>query len=271
MGRKTGSKNKHINFETIDKLNIQLIYDSKYEYSKGEKMDKWFYRLVELTKNMPYIIAVKRPIEGSKPKYRFSDFVDENLIQVPNTQLVSFSKPTGRVNDTMSEDIEDFMHAIVDAHISKYGKHNENNHLDLCNDLKKLLTITQKTIKDTEAGNFKRLFLLHDGQLSKMLTIKADIEIASTADLDIISHWHRGWLEFWHEMERQLISTIGEFRSPSFKLRNGIKINNKEFQKWAETGLLKFIEPTSFRRIDDASTIRLLKKVILNNYYPKSK
>jgi len=271
MGRTKGSKNKRINFETISKLNIQMIYDKNYNYRKDEKIDKWFNNLVDLTQNMPYIIAVKRPQADTKPKYRFSDFIDKNLNVVPNSQLLSFSKPSGRLNNTLSEDIEDFMEEILNAHIKKYAINNSNNHLHLINDLKTVLQITKKTIKDLEAGNLKRLFLLHDGQLSKMLTIKPDIEITSTADLEIISNRHRGWLEFWYEMERQLISTISEFRLPSFKLRDGIKINNKEFQKWAETGLLKFIEPTSIRRIDDASTIRLLKKVILNNYYPNSK
>ena len=59
MGRKTDSKNKRIHFETIGKLNIQLIYDKNYKYRKDEKIDKWFNNLVDLTQNMPYIIAVK--------------------------------------------------------------------------------------------------------------------------------------------------------------------------------------------------------------------
>ena len=264
MPRLKGSANKRIHISSVDELNIQSIYDKVKLDSSELEPDHWFYRLQRISGNMPYIIWLKQDIE--KGKFVFSEYIDADLnVLKEKSYLIELTKPGSRLNDCLVEEIDDFMIAIFNWFVKLYGIKTESSHLKLIAMYNQLLTISRKSLSDLNSGKIKKRFLLHKKQASILNVVIPDIEINSTADVEILKRWYHGWFVFWHVMINKLEEQKLFFARPSFKLKDGIPKNNKNFHKWVETGLINFLEPQNVKLQDVDLAIRYLKLVILNN------
>ena len=59
MARTKGSINKNIHFKTREAFDIHLLYDEKKLLSGENPPAFWFQRLIELSNNPPYVIALR--------------------------------------------------------------------------------------------------------------------------------------------------------------------------------------------------------------------
>ena len=264
MPRPKGSVNKQIHFNSIDKLDIQLIYDEKKLYSSGFEPHFWFYRLQRISGNMPYIISLKQDM--GKEKFVFSHYIDSDMnVLDGKSNLVYLTKPGRRLNDCLDAELDDFMVAIFKWCLDQYEKKTDSYHLRILKIYDELLRISRNSLKTVSVGKVNKLFLLHNKAASILNIVKPDLTINSTADFGILKTWCVGWIEFWLAMIDKLEAQKLFFAQPSFKLKAGIAKNNKKFNKWVECGVVDFLEPQNDKLTDVDQVIRYLKMVILNN------
>ena len=263
MPRPKGSVNKRIHFSSIDILNAQLIYDKRKFDSSEFEPDHWFYRLKNISRNLPYIIALNS--KASMNDFVFSNHVDANLEYINQNEGLGFiTKPGGRKNDRLMEDIQEFMASLLEWYSNKF-EDNPDSSLSSKKSLNNLRAIAISSLRDVENDRFKRLFLLHCAGESKLKIVKPDIDIHSTADLDINIEWKNSWVQFWQLMIEQLETNMHFFGSPSFQMKENISIKSKKFQIWANQGITEFLDPVNVKLTDEVMLIRYLKKALLGN------
>jgi len=263
MPRPKGSVNKRIHFSSIDNLNAQLIYDTAKLDSSELEPDHWLYRLKKISRNLPYIIIPNSKV--SVKDFVFSNYVDANLQYINQNDALGFiAKPGGRNNDRLIEDIQEFMASLLGWYSKKF-EDNPDSSLSSIKSLNNLRAIAISSLRDVENDRFKRLFLLHCAGESKLKIVKPDIDISSTADLDINIEWKNSWVQFWQLMIEQLETNMQFFSSPSFRLKENVSIKSKKFQIWANQGITEFLDPINVKLTDEVMLIRYLKKALLGN------
>ena len=264
MPRPKGSVNKWIHFSSIDKLDIQSIYDEKKLYTSGFEPHHWFYRLQRISGNMPYIISMKQDM--GKEKFVYSHYIDTDInVLDEKSNLVHLTKPGRRLNDCLDDELDDFMVAIFKWCLDQYEKKTDSCHLTILKIYDELLRISRNSLKNVSVGKVNKLLLLHNKAASILNIVKPDVTINSTADIGIRETWCEGWIEFWNAMIHKLEVQKLFFAQPSFKLKTGIAKNNKRFHKWIESGVVDFLEPQNDKLTDVDQVIRYLKMVVLNN------
>ena len=267
MPRPKGSVNKRIHFSSIDHLDIQFIYDKVKLDSSELEPDHWLYRLKKISRNLPYIIALNSKV--SMNDFVFSNYVDANLEYInQNAGLGFITKPGGRNNDRLMEDIQEFMASLLGWYSNKF-EDNTDSSLSSIKSLNNLRAIAISSLRDVENGRVKRLFLLHCAGESQLKIVKPDIDILHTADLDINIAWKNSWVQFWQLMIEQLETNMQFYGSPAFQLKGNVSIKNKKFQKWANQGITEFLDPINVKLTDEVMLIRYLKKALLGNHSKK--
>ena len=276
MGRKPKSTNKYISAKLRKEFDSFLLVDKDFKEEPSES-------LLRIYKKSKKIIHTIFNTQGQIESEDINDYVmADDEIRVKNS-ICDLVHTAPRDNAALQDELDAFyrvtriyiydnllMGDLVKSKIL-IAQYFDNLERIIKNGLEETQYWDDPKIKTFE---FEHLFILHSRN-NKFLQLQHPVNFdrylhKNQAYFKLASGILYSWHEFWKAHLPYLKELRALFASQgTFKLKDGITYQDKDFTSWLEVGLLKYIEPISPKMKDDAMLVKYLKYIILSGQHTK--
>jgi len=262
MARTPGSINQNIHFKTREAFDFNLLYNEK-ELNDGTKPPEyWFQRLIELSKNPPYIIACKTSTAINIRSFHLSEYINENLIVNAQWESqIDLIKPSGRNNDSIETDILNFTHSITQYYLNHHNLDSPKGIILIRSKLLHLKTLCALGNNNVKNGIYYRKFLVSDGHTRLFQQVQTPKKYTTVTDHYVHNNWASSMGVLWDHLSLCVDNLQQIFGEPVFEPKKGYKKVN--FENWLEKGLCEFLELKGTNITDEVKILNLLKWQIL--------